>query len=166
MTTITRNDEVEQYLREVREHLASLSGEAREEILDDLRNHLFEVAADSDVSLRMRLGDPAAFADDLVASAGLTVTDEAGADQPPSNSGLLARTLERGRRVANDPRLREVKTFLLQLVPGWWVLRAYLVVALLSGIQSGREALRVFPFLVFFDSAVVGFLVLASAIVA
>ena len=68
---------LDRYLAGVREALADLPEDVRDELLEDLPAHFAEVLAEHDGSLDDRLGPPAAYAADLRAAAGL------GADAGP-----------------------------------------------------------------------------------
>ncbi|GAA3578202.1 hypothetical protein GCM10022419_069520 [Nonomuraea rosea] len=122
----------EQYAQAVRDALADHP--EREELLEDLDDHLAEIAAESDLPLEHRLGPPAVYAEELAAAYG---------DRP-----------ERGRRRRPDPRewalrahtrllhqgsYRSFAHFLPELRPGWWVLRGYLLAMLLLSVaDEGR----------------------------
>jgi hypothetical protein len=149
----------ERYLEEVRQHLAGLSDDERDELLDDLAAHLHEVAADDPRPLEETLGPPARFASELLASAGLEgQVSRGGADR-------LARLRARGRRVRDHGWTRAVIEFLPELRPAWWVLRAYLIVLGLSALfADGFHDLSAFP-VPWFGSPIVGAVAVAAAIV-
>ena len=136
-------DDVDAYAAEVRAELADLSSEDSAELLEDLEDHLREVAAEDAGALRERLGTPAAYASELRESAGL----------PPRGSGeggtsrVLRKTF--AERVAEvEGRIRgnrfgaETLTFVPTLRPAWWVLRAWLVVRFLEVLTSGGSTSR------------------------
>ncbi|MEV4073606.1 hypothetical protein ACGFJC_40570 [Nonomuraea fuscirosea] len=110
----------EQYAQAVREALADHP--ERDELLEDLDDHLGEIAAESDLPLEERLGPPGVYAEELAAAYG---------DRP--ESGRNRRTAARawGRRVGARLRVSApysgFRTFLPELRPGWWVLRGYLL---------------------------------------
>ncbi|MFD0518227.1 HAAS signaling domain-containing protein [Paractinoplanes durhamensis] len=54
----TAQDEIRDYVEAVRQALAGLSAETREELLEDLPEHLAEVRAEGSGTLRDRLGSP------------------------------------------------------------------------------------------------------------
>ncbi|MDT4958929.1 MAG: hypothetical protein QOD31_2728, partial [Pseudonocardiales bacterium] len=94
MTTVA-TIEIESYYDRVRAALAGLAPEMRDDLLEDLPDHLAEVLAEGDGSLRDRLGEPEAYADELRAAAGV----EPGA--VPTAHGVH-RALERGLGRATD----------------------------------------------------------------
>ncbi|TDC11118.1 hypothetical protein E1267_01415 [Nonomuraea longispora] len=124
----------EEYAQAVRDALADHP--EREELLDDLDDHLAEIAAESGLPLEERLGPPGAYAEELAAAYG---------ERP-----------ERRRRVRPGPRerarsahallmrytpYRGLAGFLPELRPGWWVLRGYvLAMILVSMAGDGRIA--------------------------
>ena len=120
MTMPTTTHEAEAYLAEVREHLADLSEDERAELLDDLGQHLREIGSEEGgASLRDRLGDPAAYADELRTAAGLTARSQVSTPQP---------------RVSASARLKEAtraaREVLVDLRPAWWLARGALYAAL------------------------------------
>ena len=76
-TDATRDLRAAAYLDEVRRHLADLPADERDDVVDDLDAHVHEVAAGTDRPLDEVLGPPAAFADELLASAGLEEVGDA-----------------------------------------------------------------------------------------
>ncbi|MGH9164932.1 MAG: HAAS signaling domain-containing protein [Acidimicrobiales bacterium] len=141
--TLSTAPEVTRYLAQVREHLGGLAEEERAELLDDLQAHLAEMAAEPGPPLEERLGQPAAFAEELLASAGLAGATPAGPERRPlwawvGDAALL-------RSVRDSAATRQVIAFLPELRPGWWVLRGYLAVMVLSAADH-RPALDSFPF--------------------
>ncbi|SDJ52679.1 hypothetical protein SAMN05421874_102101 [Nonomuraea maritima] len=111
----------DQYARAVRDALADHPD--REELLEDLDDHLAEIAAESDQPIEERLGPPQAYAEELAAAYG---------ERP-----RRGRTSLRGRLAGAHARLmaqapyRALAGFLPELRPGWWVLRGYLLATLL-----------------------------------
>jgi hypothetical protein len=161
--SVTMTDGVTDYVQAVRAALADLPAVQREELLDDLSQHLQEVAAETDVPLSVRLGSPAAYADELRASIGLSP------DSVGSRSGVLDRMearLDRGREaLLHHPTGRAVVDFLPELRPGWWVLRGYLFVAVPSVLWDYRGAPSL-PWPTVSGSRVLGLLATLAAIVA
>jgi hypothetical protein len=140
----TTLDEITAYVDAVRESLADLPADVRDELIEDLPEHLAEVLADGDGTLVDRLGTPEAYAADLRASAGLVGGFP---DPPPSRDRLrdLIQALARraGRvDVAAGPLLGYARAseFLTLLRPGWWVLRGYLAAMLAAAVldDSGQ----------------------------
>jgi hypothetical protein len=131
----TEQTEISRYVEGVRAALADLPPAARDELLEDLPDHLAEVAAEADGTLEERLGPPAAYAAELRTSAGLTgaggrrgrIDLSAAAIRVRSVAGTL------DERVGRAMGYRRASEFSRLLRPGWWVLRGYLVAMLLLG---------------------------------
>ncbi|HZD98449.1 MAG TPA: hypothetical protein VE132_09855 [Micromonosporaceae bacterium] len=139
----TRAAEIAAYLADVRDAMTDLDPGVRDGLLDDLPEHLAEVAAADTQPLRSRLGSPAAFAAELRSAAGLAPASPATADRPKDSSVSSAelarefavqvdRTLG---RLAGYDTLREL---LVALRPGWWVVRGAGVASFLA--IAGRFA--------------------------
>jgi hypothetical protein len=100
-------------------------------LLEDLEDHLQEVAAEAGGPLEERLGAPGTYAAELRASAGLPAPRPAGRRRAGRRLGesRVARRLARvwGGAVAH-PAGAAVVGFLPELGPAWWVLRGYLTV--------------------------------------
>jgi uncharacterized membrane protein len=139
MTGTNEFDDVARYAAAVRSALADLPASEREDLLEDLEDHLAEVATESDIPLTQRLGSPDEYAAELRAAYG-------------------ARTGERPRRRPFHAALAALRTsivyqdlaaFLPQLRPAWWVLRGYLAVLVLTAaflrFRDGFISLRLFP---------------------
>ncbi|MCU1619492.1 MAG: hypothetical protein JWR41_1498 [Modestobacter sp.] len=119
-----RTWEAEDYLAAVGHELADLPADERSALLEDLASHLGSLAAeDDDRPLVIRLGSPSAYAEELRSAAGLPPRATA------RTEGRLARLRGEAARVAAHPLGAELSRFLVELRPGWWVLRGYLVVA-------------------------------------
>ncbi len=161
MTTTTTGEEVTRYLDRVRALLVDLPADEREELLDDLALHLREVAAETDEPLEQALGTPTAFAAELLASSG-----HAPARRPDRWPGVAG--LDRARRrwghLRRSAASRWVRALLPELVPGWWVLRGYLAVMLLSEITNDRFGS--FPVPGIAGSPILGLAAVAGAIFA
>jgi hypothetical protein len=126
--TDVRGAEIADYLASVRAALADLDPAVRDGLLEDLPEHVAEVAAADPEPLRTRLGSPAVFASDLRAAAGLPagpVTQPGRTNEPSVSAIDRIRSLmanadrEVGRLLGYD----RWKTFLADLRPAWWVLR-------------------------------------------
>lgn len=159
-------EDVASYAGAVRAAFQDLPAADSEELLEDLESHLEEVLAETGGPLSESLGPPAAYAEELRASAGLPppggVTSRRRRSPAQwfqeSWSGRLLRA------TAAHPAGRAVLDFLPQLQPAWWVLRGYLAVQLLSAVlpsQSGTS----FPVPSLFGSTLLGLLVTAGAVV-
>ncbi|SBT51998.1 HAAS signaling domain-containing protein [Micromonospora auratinigra] len=160
--TVT-GQEITDYVDRVRAALADLPPTVRDELTEDLPEHLTEVAAEAEGTLVDRLGEPEAYAAELRAAAGA----ESGV-----RPGLLGRRLA-GVRTRSGTQLRaldrqlgplfgyaSVSEFLRLLRPAWWVLRGYLAAALLATMAGGDLSLLPRPFL----SEVGGLVLLAAAV--
>ena len=88
-------DEITAYVEAVRAALSGLPDAIRDELLEDLPEHLAEVAADDVGSLTDRLGPPSVYAAELLASAGFV----GGFPDPPARTVVPAHPLS-----ANDSR--------------------------------------------------------------
>ncbi|WP_194909373.1 hypothetical protein [Catenulispora rubra] len=138
-------DEVAGYAAEVRALFTDLSADESADLLEDLEDHLREVAAEDAGSLRERLGAPAAYARELRQAAGLPGPGE-GSGSGASAAGsrprrtLRSRLRSRARQAMADAEQRargyragrEVLDFLPSLRPAWWVLRAWVAVRILE----------------------------------
>jgi hypothetical protein len=163
------------YASAVRAACADLPGPDRELLLEDLEDHLQEVAAEAGGPLAERLGEPEAYAAELRASAGLPAP---GAGRGAEPAGRVARRRLRdsraarrlvglGAAVVGHPAGRAVAGFLPELRPAWWVLRGYLAVqavavAMTPLVTGGGFA---FPVPRLFGSALLGLLATAAAVV-
>jgi hypothetical protein len=135
------NDEIGQYLDGVRAALADLPAPVRDELLEDLPEHLADVAADGAGSLRSRLGSPAEYAAELRTAAGIGARADGGLPGTyTAVVGLLRDKLRAlddfGGPVFGYPRLSE---FGRLLRPGWWVLRGYILGMLVIGAVDGNQ---------------------------
>lgn len=128
---ITRDDEIAQYATAVRAALDDLPEADREELVDDLEDHLAEVAAESKEPLTVRLGTPEAYAAELRAAYGA----DGGRAKRSLRMSALANLDILDRRVKeeleNHRYLRQAWDFLGELRPAWWLLRGYLAALLL-----------------------------------
>jgi hypothetical protein len=132
---LTAQDEIAVYVEGVRQALAGLPATVRDELLEDLPEHLAEVLAESGGSLYERLGPPDAYAAELSASAGFVLgTPEAAPGEQSRIAATAARHRARIGRALHraDERVGPVlgypraSEFLTLLRPAWWVLRGYL----------------------------------------
>jgi hypothetical protein len=134
-------NDVASYATAVRAALESLPDAERESLLEDLENHLAEVASESDLSLQERLGTPEAYAAELRSAYG------AGSDT--ANTGQRKRFRDRFdplvKALSGTLAYRELHGVLPELRPGWWVLRAYLVVLVFAFVFRDGGNLRPIP---------------------
>ncbi|GAA3772170.1 hypothetical protein GCM10022225_69390 [Plantactinospora mayteni] len=139
--TVTEQ-EIARYVGQVREALADLPPAVRDELLEDLPEHLAEVAAEGEGSLHERLGPPEAYAMELRNAAGVTVPAAT-----PNLDQRIGAAVRKGReRVhAADTRLGPVlgyprlSDFLRLLRPAWWILRGYLAAMLITVLLTGTS---------------------------
>jgi hypothetical protein len=122
----------EQYAQAVRDALAGHPD--RDELLDDLDDHLAEIAAESDMPLEQRLGTPSAYAEELVAAYG---------GRPGRSSRRRAWAREFRDRLTGHSVYGSTRSFLRELRPGWWVLRGY--VAAMVIISTLSSYMRLVP---------------------
>jgi uncharacterized membrane protein len=134
--------DVATYAAAVRASLAllmPLAESERESLLEDLEDHLAEVASESDVPLQERLGRPEDYAAELRSAytgAGETKTR-------PRRVRDRVRTLIAS--VIGTKAYRDMRALLPELRPGWWVMRAYLAVLVLSFLFKDGHNLRPIP---------------------
>ena len=160
MSTIERSSTIDPYVAAVALALAGVPEAERQELLDDLADHLAELAGDEDAGdLAERLGTPEAYAAEFVASAGIEVPEPT----PPTPASLTGRIAELADGVRGSAALRAVIEFLPDLRPGWWVLRAWAALAVLAEVaDSGRS---VFPLPDPFGNGLVALVALSGAVV-
>ena len=142
---------IERYLEAVRAELADLPDDDRVEMLEDVKAHLLEVAAEDDEPLETRLGPPAGYAAELRAAAGLPPHVPAAGQS--AGVGFAARVTrwpavealrEVHRSVRHTAVYREVRTLGAALQPAWWIARAYIVTVTIGILTNGGGALSVF----------------------
>ena len=137
--TSTTTLEIEQYYDRVLAVLDDLAPDVLNDLLEDLPDHLAEVAAEGDGSLIERLGEPEAYAAELRSAAGLEPAETG----PASSVGLAERLQHAAETVGRldvrvgalvgYPRLRDL---VRAAQPGWWVLRGWLVATVLAHQQN------------------------------
>jgi hypothetical protein len=141
--------EVVEFLTRVRAHLADLTEEERDELLDGLEADLSEQRSERGAAA---LPDPASYAAELRSAAGLPVgkTSRAttvhartvGTQLAAAPDTLRAHWLALTQR--ND-LTRRSWTFIEAVRPAWWVLRAWVAVTLLDSASGGWEFVTVVP---------------------
>lgn len=133
MTASTITAESDAYLAAVRVELDDLPEEERTDLLEDLAQHLADMEAErapDGPPLTALLGPPDRYAAEL----------RAAADLPPRTEGKAAKETFRHRlgrtfparmtrRLWHHRATRQVRAFLPELKPAWWVLRGYLLIA-------------------------------------
>ncbi|WP_194926834.1 HAAS signaling domain-containing protein, partial [Catenulispora pinisilvae] len=146
-----RGDEVAGYAAEVRAQFADLPAAESAELLEDLEDHLREVAAEGAGTLRQRLGAPAVYARELRQAAGLPEPGEGNGSGGTKSAGVamswshVLRTSVRNlvaeseRRIRANPAGAAVLDFLPSLRPAWWVVRAWAVVRVLQVMTTNVD---------------------------
>jgi len=141
MPDSSQANDVASYASAVRAALAPLPDAERESLLEDLENHLAEVASESDLSLQDRLGTPEDYAAELRSAYG--------AGNEAANTGrhrpLRNRTAALLKTVSGNLPYPDLRARLPELRPGWWVLRAYLAVLVLAFLFRGGTNLGPMP---------------------
>jgi hypothetical protein len=136
-------DDVTTYAATVRAQLADLPATQRDVLLEDLEQHLAEVAAEGEGSLVDRLGPPEDYAVELRAAyrAGHQTT------QTTQTNGayLTERVRAAAARVIDSDWARQIVAFLPELRPAWWVLRGYLATLILASAFSPGYGLGPIP---------------------
>jgi len=135
-TGTARRAEVEEYATAVRAALADVPADRSAELLEDLEEHLAEVAADGDEPLQSRLGPPAAYARELRTAAGLPAGPQAPGERSAGAAELVARLR------AWEP-VRQVERFLPELRPAWWVVRAWAALTAVDVVFVGSPSFPV-----------------------
>ncbi len=137
---------VNQFLTRVREHLADLSVDERDELLDGLDADLSEQLAEGGA-----LPEPGSYAAELRAAAGLPAARQArlrgarrslGARLVSAPDDLRTRWLT---LMARTDVTRATWSMLEAVRPAWWVLRAWVAVSLLDALAGPWENLTVLP---------------------
>jgi hypothetical protein len=132
-TQTSTDPEVTAYARQVREALADVPPARLEELLEDLEEHLVEVASETPGPLADRLGSPAGYAAELRRAAGLpdALPQATAAERPSTASRWVAQVR------ASEP-YRHVVAFLPELRPAWWVARGWAAVAAVDYSVQGE----------------------------
>ncbi len=132
-------DELLRYAAAVRAALDDVPARERADLLEDLEDHLREVAAEPTEPLEERLGSPEDYAAELRGAYYGVDARDAAARSPGLLDGAraLAQSLQ---REARDFWL-ELRAFPVKLRPAWWVLRGYLAVVVLASLMVERSML-------------------------
>ncbi|MEV4820354.1 hypothetical protein [Micromonospora sp. NPDC049274] len=138
--TVTEQ-EITDYVARVRAALADLPPDRRNELTEDLADHLTEVAAEGEGTLVERLGEPETYAAELRVAAGAGVGGGRNLDQRVATAVIRARRRLRAVDVRLGPPLgyETASDFLKLLRPAWWVLRGYLAAMLVTVITTGGD---------------------------
>ena len=124
------------YLAAVGAALAGVPDSDRQELLDDLAEHLREMAPANEADLIEQLGTPEQYAAELLASAGIELF--------ATTTFARLKVAERTRRITamlDSPRGRSARAFWRDLRPGWWVIRAWLILAAVAARSGLQQAL-------------------------
>jgi hypothetical protein len=165
-TLHTIRPEVEAFVAEVRARLADLSDDERDELLGGLEADLSEQLADG--AGIDALGDPAAYAAELRAAAGLPEQPRTRRSWLPARRpGDLGTDLDRMRAwfldtVERRPWSVQAWVVLEAMRPAWWVLRAWLAVTFVDQLAGEWEYVTLLPTL---GAPLLGEAVLLGAVV-
>jgi hypothetical protein len=103
MTTIALTPEGEAFLARVRDELADLPPDERDELLEDIESHVAELSGEGDVPLAARLGSAEEFARELRHSAGLPPRVPAVVDSRLAAArAVLERVVRRGAALREE----------------------------------------------------------------
>jgi len=139
MVSNDQASDVATYAASVRAALSDLPADQAEALLEDLEDHLREIAAEPGGPLSERLGPPDQYAQELRAAYGAVQANRRRQDP-------FLHDLRRARAwVTGSGWYREVRSFLPGLRPAWWVLRGYLVVLILTAAFSPGYGLGPIP---------------------
>lgn len=114
------SEEVRAYIDAVEAGFADLSQRDRDDLLQDLEEHLTEVSIEGEGSLEERLGAPSAYAAELRRSAGLSPRPD-GRPEAPVAWSRIAEAFPVRRWLSDYRRKRRPSG------PGWWILRSVLI---------------------------------------
>jgi hypothetical protein len=134
----TAPDDVGRYIGAVRDALADLPADERDDLLLEVEASIADAAGDSDAPVAARLGPPEEFAAELREAAGFHVASTA---QRAERGGL--RSL--AGRAARHPAWRRILSLARDLAPIWWVARGYAVVGILA-VWLGTGWAERYPF--------------------
>jgi hypothetical protein len=157
---LQRAHDVSAFVAAVRGRLDDLAPDEVEELTGGLEADLAEALSGHDESPRERFGDPVAYADELRAAADLPPRREpvAGGGLTGAWQGLRASVDAQFDAMERLPWYGPVRDFLVTLRPAWWVLRAWLAVALVRQMLGANETgiIGSFPAFVVLLLAIVG----------
>jgi hypothetical protein len=127
------------YAASVRAALSDLPSDQAAVLLEDLEDHLREIAAEAGGTLSERLGPPEQYAQELRAAYGATSASPRRPDPAFRDFRLAVAWM------TSSAWYREVRGFLPELRPAWGVLRAYLAVLILTAALSPGYPLGPIP---------------------
>jgi hypothetical protein len=134
-------NDVANYAERVRAALGDLPPATRDELLEDLPEHLAEVAAEGEGSLVDRLGPPEVYAAELRAAAGAPLRPRRNMDDRVDEVMRDVRARLRAVDVGVGPAIGypAASDFLRLLRPAWWVLRGYIVAMAIAYAGNGES---------------------------
>lgn len=159
-TAPTAPDRIRDFVADVATHFDDLPVAERQELLDDLEQHLLELAAEDEDGLAAELTSPAAYAAELRHSAGLPA--DPGSRRPSALHRLADRWAARFRALRDRPGIAPVVDFLPELRPAWWVVRAWALLVVVAMVATGGPWSRHVPIP---GRSLLGLLALAGAVV-
>jgi hypothetical protein len=130
-------DDISTYVDAVRAALSDLPLATRDELLEDLPEHLAEVQAEGSGSLVDRLGSPEAYAAELRGTTELADPGEPGDRYADLRETLLRRLHAADAWIGPVIGYERASEFLALLRPAWWVLRGYLVAMVVAYLLNG-----------------------------
>ncbi|WP_106396256.1 HAAS signaling domain-containing protein [Actinocorallia populi] len=128
---------VSEYAAAVRAALSDVPETDRSELLEDLEDHLTEVAGESDEPLETRLGTPESYAAELYA-AYLQRPDQQPAEKKKRNVFRAVDTRVAAFNARVNERFPGYEKTRDDFRPAWWLLRGYLIAFAFWGFESGR----------------------------
>jgi len=140
MASNDQASDVATYAASVRAALSDLPSDQAAVLLEDLEDHLREIAAETGGTLTERLGPPEKYAQELRTAYGATSSPS------PRRPDPAFRDVRRAVAwVTSSAWYREVRVFLPDLRPAWWVLRGYLAALILTAAFSRDYPLGPIP---------------------
>lgn len=136
MTTSTVAPEIAKFAAAVRDALADLPDEERDELTDGLEADLSESLAED---LRRTLPDPVAYAAELRAAAGLPMRVKSRGTFAGLAQGWRDTRTDIGVAIRRNPGLAAAMEFLGVLRPIWWVIRAWLATWLIASFFGSEQ---------------------------
>src|SRR4051794_18060247 len=119
MADETTHNDVARYAADVTDALSDLPGAKRDLVLEDLADHLAEVAAESGLPLASRLGPAEEYAAELRAAYG--AGHGASRLRFPRTPRLLQGAVD---QLSGWRSYQAIRDYMPELRPAWWVLRA------------------------------------------
>jgi hypothetical protein len=129
MTSTLATELVKEFAASVRRELLDLGPDTVDDLTDGLESDLADKLADGEP-----LGDTIAYAAELRAAAGLSVSEKP--KRLNALRGKLTDLRERIVAVASHAAIAPVMSFLLVLRPLWWILRGWALFYILSGSSA------------------------------